>query len=139
MAFEESKTIASTLHLIYPADTFIAFKPNSTAKTHHISITGNSSSMRINKLYQSTGDSESDDSLKSLVQRLVYESRDTKDSCERATSLFVQIENMLPNRFANVVVVPSTENERPAVYGPSKGCAAFWEAEFGDHVFIVLT
>ena len=62
-----------------------------------------------------------------------------KTHCERATSILYQIEKMLPNRFANVVVVPSTENEMPVVYGPSKGCASFWEAEFGDHVFIVLT
>ena len=79
-----------------------------------------------------------DSSLKSLVHRLVFETRDMSLEVRR-DALVGALKEMLPDYCRHVHIWAMASTERPYVYGPHKGEAVFLEPEFGDHVYILLT
>ena len=93
---------------------------------------------RVSRLDLSSAEAIGDSALKSLLHRVVFESKSMSVSLDRARYISDQIDKMLPAYYITVNVTNVSSNDRPQVYGPHKGLAYFWEPEFGTHVTIVL-
>ena len=132
---ELAKHLCENLRKQYPADSFVAFAL-SMSGTGNIVCDMNGS--RVIRLALSNAQAINDSGLKSLLHRLVFESKSMGESPERTTFLCNQIEQLLPNYYNSVFVSPLYSNDIPLVFGPHKGLAYFWEPEFGAHVTVLL-
>ena len=65
------------------------------------------------------------------------DSRDIADKEKRATNIYDQIKKLLPETNATIIVTDSNKNDKPLIFGPNKGVAYYWEAEFGSHVSVI--
>ena len=93
---------------------------------------------RVCRLILSSTNAIDNSALKSLLHRVVFESKSMSKSVDRARHISDQIHKMLPGYKYTVFVTYVSSNKRPQVYGPHKGLAYSWEPEFGKHVTIVL-
>ena len=125
----------------YPNDMFVAIWAASTAGRGNGIGDGllfNMNKIQIFRLRHSSAKAIDDSALKSLLHRVVFESKSIINNIERATNLLDQINKMLPDYNKTVFVTDANSNHRPEVYGSHKGLAYFWEPEFGTHVTVVL-
>ena len=132
---ELAKHICENLRKVYPNDSFVAYTSACCGRIEDICDMNGS---RVGRLDLSSVNAIGDSALKSLLHRVVFESKSMSDSLDRARHITVQISKMLPAYYRTVFVTLVSSNDRPQVYGPHKGLAYFWEPEFGEHVTIVL-
>jgi hypothetical protein len=130
-----AKHICENLKKLYPDSTFVAYDDAFTSYGNLTTICDMNSS-RVSRFNNSNGESLSDDALKSLLHRVVFDSRATKPDLARATHIYDQITKMLPGRNKALFVINTDKSI--AVYGSHKGMAEFKEPEFGSHVTVVL-
>ena len=134
---EFANHICENLRQVYPNDSFVAYT-NDSAITGNCEFICDMNGTRVCRLSLSSANAIGDSALKSLLHRVVFESKSMSDSPERASHIREQIDKMLPAYYATVFVTAVSSNDRPQVYGPHKGLAYFWEPEFGENVTIVL-
>ena len=134
---ELAKHICENLRQRYPNDSFVAFTATS-AFSGNLDYICNMNGTRVCRLYLSGKEAIGDSALKSLLHRVVFESKSMSNTTDRARHICEQIDKMLPAYQRTVFVTPVSSNDRPQVYGPPKGLAYFWEPEVGAHVTIVL-
>ena len=133
---ELAKHICKNLRVQYPNDAFVAYTNHSASYGNYEDIC-DMNGTRVCRLTLSSANSISNSALKSLIHRVVFESKSM--SCvDRAIHIHDQIDKMLSGYYGTVFVTRVSSNKRPRVYGPHKGLANFWEPEFGEHVTIVL-
>ena len=131
---ELAKHICKNLRKVYPNDSFVAYTSACCGRIEDICDMNGS---RVGRLDLSSVNAIGDSALKSLLHRVVFESKSM--SCvDRAIHIHDQIDKMLSGYYGTVFVTRVSSNKRPRVYGPHKGLANFWEPEFGEHVTIVL-
>ena len=137
---ELAKHISENLRTQYPNDSFVACKSDNAAFGHGLptSIICDMHGATVSRLPFSSAKAIDDSALKSLLHRVMLESKSMSTSVDRAEHISDQICKMLPGHYNTVFVTPVSSNDRPVVYGPHKGLAYFWEPEFGEHVTIVL-
>ena len=133
---ELAKHICENLSVEYPNDSFVAC--TYSAYSGNWKDICDMNGIRVCRLILSSANAIGDSALKSLLHRVVFESKSMSDSQDRARYIREQIGKMLPAYCKTVFVTAVSSNDRPQVYGPHKGLAYFWEPEFGDHVTIVL-
>ena len=138
---ELAKHISENLRTHYPNDSFVA-RTDATTGYGNVQDTSkficNMHGAKVSRLPLSSAEAIDDSALKSLLHRVVFESKSMSDSLDREMNIFDQINKMLPGHCCSVYVTDVSSNDRPVVYGPHKGLAYFWEPEFGAHVTIVL-
>ena len=138
---ELAQHLCVNLRQQYPNDSFLAFWRSST--TAHGTglnqyIIFNMNSVVVSRLPLSNAKAIGDSALKSLLHRVVFESKSMSDNMDRAVYIDGEITKMLPYYNKTVLVTDANSNHRPEVYGPHKGLAYFSEPEFGSQVTIVL-
>ena len=134
---ELAKHICENLRVHYPNDSFVAYT-DQTGYTGNYKYICDMNGTRVRRLDLSSANAIGDSALKSLLHRVVFESKSMSDSQDRARHIRDQIDIMLPAYNRTVFITYVSSNDRPQVYGPHKGLAYFWEPEFGEHVTIVL-
>ena len=134
---EIAKHLCENLRQQYPNDSFVAYTDDSNGYGNHALIF-NMIGVKVCRLIRSNAKIIGDSALKSLLHRVVFESKLMNDNVERARQLFDEIDKMLPDSSKTVFATNVNSNDCPVVYGPHKGLAYFSEPEFGTHVTIVL-
>ena len=132
---ELAKHICENLSVEYPNDSFVAC--TYSAYSGNWKDICDMNGIRVCRLILSSANAIGDSALKSLLHRVVFESK-SMTFIDRSKHLDEQIFKMLPAYCRTVFVTPVGSNDRPQVYGPHKGLAYFSEPEFGTHVTIVL-
>lgn len=139
MNFELAISTTTNLKDAFPEDTFLVFK-NGSYHFFGNTILDQADCVILKLNQSSTNNSVKDESLYTLVDCLVRESR-FMQTAERANFLDHSLRKMLPE-FNLSLVVQLTHEPRglPLVAGPTKGQALFTSPEFGESsVFILLT
>lgn len=131
-----ARHICEKLLKLYPNETFVAMSSYGWYEGDYEEIC-NYKEIRVFKLRSSKGDRNDNVELTSLLQRVVFETRNFRDRGQRRDTLYQKIRNLIPTNFVNVIIEPQSEAELPRVYGAHKGIAYFWEVEFGDHVTVI--
>ena len=137
---EFSKSICVNLQKIYPNDTFVAYLYTSSSYGNiNVVCTANElDKPNIIRLILSAAASVNNSALESLLHKVVFDSRGITDTYKRAIHIQDHIKKMLPGTNATVIVQNSNINEKPEIFGPNKGVAYYWEAEFGSHVSVII-
>ena len=133
------KSICVNLQTIYPTDTFVAY-PHSSVHGNFdaVCIAKEPHTPRVIHPRPSAAASVNNSALESLLHKVVFDSRDITDTIKRAIHIYDHIKKMLPETNATVFVQNSNINDKPEIFGPNKGVAYYWEAEFGSHVCVIL-
>ena len=137
---ELSKSICVNLQKIYPNDTFVAYGCYSAVHGNFdkVCISNEPEKPRVMRLRFSAAASVNNSALESLLHKVVFDSRGITDGSKRATHIFDNIKIMLPGTKATVIVTGNNINDKPEIFGPNKGVAYYWEAEFGSHVSVII-
>ena len=137
---ELSISTCVNLQKIYTTDTFVAFRYYSgfCGNFDHICFAKEPATPRVIRLRLSAAASVNNSALESLLHKVVFDSRGITERPKRATHIYDHIKKMLPGTNATVIVTDSDINDKPEIFGPNKGVAYYWEAEFGSHVSVIL-
>ena len=139
---ELSKSTCVNLHKIYPTDTFVAYSYYSAAHGNFDkvcnTIANEPDKPRVMHLRPSAAASVNNSALESLLHKVVFDSRGITDKLKRATHIYDHIYKMLPGTNSTVFVISTDINVKPEIFGPNKGVANYWEAEFLAHVSVIL-
>ena len=139
---ELAQHLCVNLRKQYPNDSFLAYLGASTTafgtglNKHNIIFDMNN--VLVSRLALSDANTIGDSALKSLLHRVVFESKSMSDNMPRAKYLYDEVKKMLPDYYITVFVTDVISNDRPVLDGPHKGLTYFWEPEFGDHVTVVI-
>ena len=134
---ELAKHICENLRVKYPNDSFVASTDDSASYGNCKRIC-DMNGTRVDCLNLSSANPINNSALKSLLHRVVFESKWMSKRLDRAKHISDQIDIMLPAYCSTVFITNVSSNDRPQVFGPHKGLAYFWEPEFGNHVTIIL-
>ena len=134
---ELAEHISENLKNSYKNDLFVAYTNLSCYAGYREKLC-DMNGARVYRLLLSSEKAIGDSALKSLLHRLVFESKWMSVSRDRAKHISDEIDRMLPDYKNSVIVTDVSSNDRPVVYGPHKGLAYFWEPEFGEHVTVIL-
>ena len=137
---ELSKSICVNLQKIYPNDTLVAYSCYLAAygNCDNVCTSNELDTPRVIRLPSSAAASVNNSALEYLLHKVVFDSRGITDTYKRATHIRDHIKKMLPETNATVIVTASNINDKPEIFGPNKGVAYYWEAEFRSHVSVII-
>lgn len=145
MKFDEGVQLVNNLKIRFQVEDLliVTLEPSKSATTNlsHMNndiLFQDSETLFIFRVLPSKGESISNSSLKSLIHRLVYESKDSSSS-KRCIFLHEELNRMLPNHNHAVTVFDKASKARkPYSSGPNKGEVYFDDRNFGSPVHIIL-
>lgn len=138
--FDKACILAENLNKIFPDNVFVAGPSTGFAAHSNLVIEDPELGMFVDRVPTSADNIQAigDSSLKSLIFREVFESRNIINRKHRATQIRDRLGKMLPEHYV-IVCVLELNSQNYRIVGPTKGTAVFAEPEFKHKIVVALT